>query len=444
MNIDLTPYKHKRICVAVSGGKDSMALLHYIKAHGEDFGISLSALNCDHGIRGEESARDSAFVAAYCGANSIPLRSFKWEGDKFEDESAARFWRLERYKEVIESGGADLVATAHHMNDNAETVLFNLARGTSLSGLTGITDTPALHLVRPLIACTREEIDDYIERNKIPFVTDSTNLSEEYTRNKIRFSVLPALESAVHGAVKNIYRFSRLAAEDEEYFARKAAEIIVDRNPYGFVIKPCGERVIFKRAAHSVVAAGYGKIDYTAEQFERLFELQSAANGKKFEFLGLTAYKEEGGIAICDSRRQDSEDVPFLQNYVGGGLTSYCGILAAACDEGGLNLALSRLDGGLKDKVKILKFDADKIPETAVIRFKRAGDKFTKFGGGTKSLGDYLTDVKIPQSMRLFLPLVCDGGDVLIVGGVEISEKIKVTENTERVGFFVCPDPIKQ
>jgi len=445
MFIDLAPYRDKRICVAVSGGKDSMALLHYLFKCGGDFNIALSAINCDHSIRGEESERDSAFVKQYCEGNGIPLYFFKWDGAKFEDEGLARFWRLCCYSQVA-GEKADLIATAHHMNDNAETVLFNLARGTALSGMTGITDTPVFNLIRPLINCTREEIDAYIAENDIPFVTDSTNLSDDYTRNKIRSTVLPALEAAVPGAVKNIFRFSRLATEDDEYLERKANELIVKRNSYGYIIKPCDERVLFKRACHTIISVYYQKKDYTAEHFERLFNLQSAENGKKFEFLGMTAVKEDKGIAICDdfSLQMEAEGMPFKYNFDCDQELYYARRLAVADREQYLDDILSILNQEEKDKLKVLKYDVDKIPPSAVIRFKRAGDKFTKFGGGTKSLGDYLTDKKVPQSLRGLLPLVCDGNEVLIVGGVEISDKVKITADTKVKGVFVCLDPFKE
>lgn len=397
-----------------------MALLHYLSEHGEEYGITLSALNCDHGIRGEASERDSAFVAAYCGGNCIKLYSFKAEKGVFKSENAARVWRQECYRTVLSGGGADFIATAHHLNDNAETVLFNLARGSALSGMTGICDVPELGLIRPLIGCSREEIDGYIKEYNIPFVTDESNFSDDYTRNKIRHNVLPELEEAVNGAAENIFRFSRIAAEDEEYFARQVEAVLVCRGVYGYLIKPCAERVIFRRAAAKIVAQFYCRKDYTAEHFNKLYNLQFLENGKKFEFLGLIAYKEEGGVAVIENARKlPTEGVPF---------------------QGGQTLETADKD---ESKNKILRYDADKIPGNAVIRYKREGDKFTKFGGGTKSLSDYLTDKKVPQSMRGILPLVCDKSEVLIVGGVEISDKIRIDEGTKKQGIFVCADPFK-
>ncbi|MCM1546352.1 MAG: tRNA lysidine(34) synthetase TilS [Clostridiales bacterium] len=445
MNVNLKQYGGKRICVAVSGGKDSMALLHYLKTHGESYNITLSALNCDHGMRGEASERDSAFVAAYCGGNGIKLHSLKAEKGALKGENDARLWRWNCYNKVLSRGEADLIATAHHLNDNAETVLFNLARGTYLSGMTGITDEPLLRFIRPLIGCSRGEIDAYIEKNGVPFVTDESNFTDDYTRNKIRHNVLPALEDAVHGAAESIYRFSRLAAEDEEYFERQVERVLVRRPPYGYLIKPCSERVIFRRAAQKIVADCYQKKDYTSAHFNALFDLQLLENGKKFEFLGLVAVKEEGGVAIASDWEVycECEGMPFWDNLTWDQMEMYAGVLACAeyaeeCED-----TLASISERYTPPFKILRFDIRKIPDTAVIRFRKNGDKFTKFGGGTKSLSDYLTDKKVPQSLRDNLPLVCDGDDVLMVGGVEISEKVKLDKDTVRQGVFICADPFK-
>ena len=196
--IDLAKYADMKICVAVSGGKDSMALLHYLFNNAKDYGITLSALNCDHKIRGEASARDSKFVKEWCESRSIPLLTFVWD-DYENTESSARSWRRSCYfkateAHMLEDGtkwqGADAVATAHHMNDNAETVLFNLARGSGLSGMKGICDGAhicgKLNLIHPLISCTRAQIDEYIRQNVVQFVEEVGNCTGAYSRMRIR------------------------------------------------------------------------------------------------------------------------------------------------------------------------------------------------------------------------------------------------------------------
>lgn len=443
MQVNLQKYSDKRICVAVSGGRDSMALLHYLSVHGKEYGITLSALNCDHAMRENTSERDSAFVKDYCKDMGIPLHFFAAKKGDFKDESGARAWRLSCYMQVLESGKADLIATAHHLNDNAETVLFNLARGTALSGVCGITDDYSLGLIRPLITCSREDIDEYIKANAVPFVTDESNFTDDYTRNKIRHNVLPALEQAVHGAAKCIYRFSRLAADDEEYFLRRVDEIIIKRYAGNYLIKSCYEKVIFKRAAQRIVAFELQRHDYTAEHMQKLFDLQDAKGGKKFEFLGLVAIKEKDGIAIIESSvlQTDENGTPFYEILQDDQAIEYCGVLACAERKEYAKDTLDIIAENYGKNLKTLSFDIDAIPVSAVIRFRKAGDKFLKFGGGTNSLSDYLTDKKIPQSLRSHIPLVCVGSDVLIVGGVEISDKVKIKDGTKNIGVFICNDP---
>lgn len=445
MKVKLEKYRGKRICVAVSGGKDSMALLYFLNATAQKFGITLSALNCDHAIRGKASKRDSAFVKEECEKLEVPLITFVWETNEPRTENAARLWRQECYKTAacphellngVKWQGADFIATAHHQNDNAETVLFNLARGSSLAGLKGITDTEIefqdgekVNLIRPLIECSRGDIDGYITENGISFVTDESNFTDDYTRNKIRRNVLPELEKAVNGACNSIYRFSRLAADDEEYFGRKVQEILKKRSPYGYEISLCQERVIFKRAVAKIIAY-YGLKDYTGEQLERVFILQNAENGKRFEFLGLTAFKESQKISVCvtsDLERKNNE-INFYE-YLAFGRNEFCGKKLKLCKD----------SSGVAHGEKALRFDLNALPENSVIRFAQKGDRFVKFGGGGKKLGDYFTDKKIPRMLRGSIPVIAHGDEVLCVCGVEISDKIKITENTAN-SFVVIAD----
>lgn len=413
-----------------------MALLHFFHANAAQYNITLSALNCDHGMRKETSARDSAFVKQYCEKEGIPLTCYV-ANRPFRDENEARGWRVFTCY-AAEAEKCDCIATAHHMRDNAETVLFNLARGTALTGMRGITDAAVmaggrpLNLIRPLIDCTREEIENYVAFNNVPYVDDETNFTDDYTRNKIRHNVLPALEDAVPGALRAIYRFSRIAAEYDDYFAAKAAEITGSLPAGGAYIEDCAEKVIFRRAAHTVVAGMFGKKDYTAEHFEKMYELQSAENGKKFEFLGLTAYREDGRICVVQTERKAEGELPYAE-LVRLGVTAFGGEWIRLTDD-----RREVADSVRVPLKKALRFDADKIPAGAVIRFMKQGDRIAKFGGGTKNLGDYFTDKKIPLRLRRRIPLLCTGSDVLIIFGVEISATVKTDELTKNVLYAIA------
>lgn len=459
MKPDLTKYNNKKICVAVSGGRDSAALLTYLHAHAKEYGITLTALNCDHGIRGAQSARDSAFVAEYCKFLGVPLLFFKHKARKNLSESEARVWRLKCYQTAVklqaewteedelparvpESGwfGADAVATAHHLDDNAETVLFNLARGSGLAGLCGITDAHFVNLeiIRPFVGVPRSEIEEYISSAGVKYVDDATNFSNDYTRNKIRLNVLPELEKAVGGAARSIYRFSRLAAEDEEYFDSLITGLgLVQPTPRGVLIRPCNERAVFKRAALRALGTFGDVRDYNADQLERLYAMQSCENGKKFCFLGFAAYKEEDGVFIVRGQSDcGSEEMPFA-DYISLNSRIFGGQTLIIVPETELEAAFA----GVKSQpVKTLKFDFDSVPDGATVRFSRAGDRFTKFGGGTKNLGDYFTDKKIPLRNRANIPLIAVGADIYAVCGVEISEKIKVTDRTRKICYIISAD----
>ncbi len=421
---DLTKYTGMKICVAVSGGMDSTALLHYLYKHCVEYSITVCALNCNHRMRGVTSDRDSGFVKQYCAELGVPLMCFEWNTDERRTESSARQWRLDCYAEAMEKSGADCVATAHHLDDNAETVLFNLARGSALSGLTGITEGGKI--IRPFIGCTRAQIAEYVRANGIPYVEDETNFTDDYTRNMIRHNVLPELEKAVPGASKAVYRFSRLAGEDEEYFDSIIRErgLIVHENG-SVALNFCKEKVIFRRTAVKAVKDIFGRKDYTSATAERLYELQFAENGKKFGFLGLTAYSEKGRIVITEDGGAIADEIPFRS--FGGAFGEYVITFSKNPPEG-----------------RALKFDYGKIPQSAVVRTMRAGDRFTKYGGGTKNLGDWFTDKKIPLRLRGGIPLIADGGEILAVCGYEISDKIKVTDETRQTVYAVCARSDKQ
>ncbi len=442
-----------------------MALLNYLYLNAVEFNIELSALNCDHGMRGENSARDSAFVKEWCKQRKIPLLTFVWKDFDCEEktglksENEARDWRRKCYCKAMSPQkladgtlwrGVDAVATAHHKNDNAESVLFNLARGSGLAGLKGITDSQLngldsgvnLKLIRPLICCSRAEIDEYVRVNGVEYVEDESNFTENYTRNKIRMRVLPELEKTVGGAVENIYRFSRLAAEDEEYFDKLIADKgLIKLTDFGAEIYFCEEKAVFKRAALKAVYLLKQNVrDYTSEHLQRLFGLQFAENGKKFEFLNITAYKEDGKLVLCSKNILD--EAFKIQPFCGykDEEQFFCGELCEIFSAERLEKEFETLSRCFSYKLKILKFDYDRIPESAVIRFVKPGDKFRKFGGGTKNLGDFFTDKKIPVRIRNKIPLIADGQNVLAVCGVEISEIIKVTKDTVNVYCVICAD----
>lgn len=232
------PDAEKRVCVALSGGADSVSLLTVLCSLGDRLGIEVCACHLNHGLRGEESDSDERFCAELCKRLGVSLYARKIDVSvlvqKHESvEEAARKARYGFFEEALAHFGGGVLATAHNANDNAETVLLNLTRGTGLKGLCGIPPVRRFgkngewRVIRPLIYCGRGEIEEYLRSIGEDFVTDKTNLSEDYTRNRMRQRVLSELLAINPSVVGVIGRMTQNLRSDSEYLeeqARKALE----------------------------------------------------------------------------------------------------------------------------------------------------------------------------------------------------------------------------
>ena len=421
MNVDLTQLHGRRVCVALSGGRDSVCLLHVLRACAGKEGITLSALTCEHGIRGEESLADLAFTERLCRDWGVPLRVFRADVPALARvrkqglEEAGRNFRYACFEQILAEGAADVVATAHHLDDAAETVLFRLARGTSLAGLNVF---PARQgIARPFLGVTRAEIDRYMERFRLPFAEDKSNSDERFSRNLLRSRVMPALADIVPNAAEHIAAFAVRASEDDAYLRSLACAALTERG--GAVCVPVGlPAPVFSRACLAALAACGVERDYTSANLAEIARLTVLQSGRKATLPeGVTAVREGSMIAFLPAQPQnDGAELPFGHGtFSVGGYTVMVGETYA---EGALVA------------------DMDAFPEGCVIRTRREGDVFAPFGGGTKPLKKFLTDKKIPARIGHAIPLVACGGEVFAVFGTEISEKVRLTERTVRRGYL--------
>ncbi|MCH5195387.1 MAG: tRNA lysidine(34) synthetase TilS [Oscillospiraceae bacterium] len=212
---------------ALSGGADSTALLLALKEISGEIGFELKACHLNHGLRGKESDRDESFCAKLCESLGVELYTRKINvrehTQKHESlEETARKLRYRFFEEAMERFGENsLIATAHNANDSAETVLLNLVRGTGLKGLCGIPPVRD-RIIRPLIYVKRNEIEEFLKERNRPFVTDSTNFSEDYTRNKIRLKLLPEILEINPSAIEAFSRMSKILRGDSDYLEELA------------------------------------------------------------------------------------------------------------------------------------------------------------------------------------------------------------------------------
>ena len=426
MNIDLTTLvkPNQTVAVALSGGSDSMALLHYMKSNAKKFPFTLIALNVEHGIRGQDSKLDTAFVKDFCDKANIPVLLYevdcvkKAEKEGLSLEQSARILRYECFYNAIESGKCDLVATAHHADDNTESVLFNLFRGTGMKGVSGIKQNFENKIIRPFLSIDKYEIEQYVKANNIPFVTDQTNFCDDYTRNFLRLNVIPKIKEVFPEANKSIRRFCEIAIDEDEFLDELAKSSLSIEKDAIKIPLPLHKALLSRAVIIALKELGLPK-DWEKIHVDGIKELSLLNNGSKFSLpKGITAIKEYDAIVLYKEHLTDCAPKEFK---IGESSFGDKILIAKVVDKNSVNLK----DG--------FYLDFDKIPSTAVIRTKQEGDLFTKFGGGTKSLGDYFTDKKIPLRNRASIPLLANGNEILYIFDVAISDNVKVDDTTSTI-----------
>ena len=423
--------KNAKIAVAVSGGVDSVVLLDRLVALSAKQGFSLSVVHCEHGIRGQESVEDSAFVRGLAEKYGLPFVMFSEDCPALAVamgvslETAARAFRYRVFERLLADGGADYIALAHHLDDGAETALFRLCRGTSIGGVQGMQAVSGRYL-RPLLDESKEEILAYAAANGLAYRTDKTNFERTATRNVLRLDVMPVLEQAIPGTKENLTAFAQQAKEDDEFLCALAERLVQTVNPEneqdtGWRV--ClGEMPLVRRACLMVLQRLGVEKDYTRKHLSALEGLFSLQTGAKVSLpKGLAAVRRYDNI-LFQKEEEIGGELPCVPFQKGEFVWGRYALTVSDTPVGGALFA-----------------DGDKLAG-AVIRGRREGDTFRKFGGGEKPLKKYLIDKKIPQGLRDGLPILAVGERVLAVFGVEISEDVKVTNATKNTVYLAVKE----
>lgn len=414
------------VAVALSGGKDSVCLLDLLLEKSARLSLTVKAINVEHGIRGQASVSDSEFCKRLCDKLGVPLKSYSVNAPAFaaergiSEETAARLLRYRCFEDALSEGFCDVIATAHHLSDSVETVLFNLFRGTSAKGACGIAKSANDgKIIRPLLNAKREQIDEHAKKRNLKFVQDETNFCSDYSRNYIRNRIVPVIEERFPSATDKIADFSAVLREEDEYLDKIALKL-VHKNQVLF----CADDVPFKRACLIVMKECGFKADYESVHLRALCKLKKCECGKSVDLKnGLIAKKTHDGIVFeKKSNTAAPEEIPFS---------------LGKHDLGIYELTFEKAD---EKEAGFLYFDLDKLPENAVIRTRREGDKITAFGGKNKKLKKYLTDKKIEARLSARFPLIAFGDEIFAVCPIDISEKIKTDDNTARMIKIVCTE----
>lgn len=414
--------------VACSGGSDSMALLHFLNANKDRLDIDVVAIYVDHNTR-ENDARDGFFVADFCKKNSIKFYKFMVESKVlmkkfgYTMEQACREARFGLFNSLKERGLVDKIAIAHHQSDQAETVLLHILRGSGLNGACGMSYVRDDFFVRPFLDVSKQEILSYIYENEIDFVEDEQNSQNIFSRNILRNKIFPELRKIWPNVDETLCNFAKICREDDTCIRNlmNFDAVVVAKN----TVKIPVSYFLYEKALISRLMFDCFKKLKAGENVEQkhisllIHFAKNADNGAMLDLPnGVSAHKEYEYVTLT------------VKNSVKNLKTSWP-----------FKLGVTKIDGLGKIKIKktkdltpklgFLLVDGDKIPENAEWRFKKEGDFIEKFGGGLRKIKSYLNDKKVPQRLRKSLPMLAVGGEVLAIAGLEISESLRVTDDTK-------------
>lgn len=427
------------VLVGFSGGADSTALLKLLWEYGQAHEVKVQAVHVNHGIRGAEAERDQKFCERFCQERGIPFRAvcadipFISEKEGIGTEEAGRKVRYEIFEQYLENGCADRVALAHHQNDQAETMLFHLMRGTGLRGLCGMKPV-RIPYIRPFLCVTRQEIERWLIREGISWVEDSTNRELLYTRNRIRHQLLAPMEQIRPGSTAHMAGTAGQLLEIEDYMEQELRRVWQDcvrekdgafqilLHPFS-LLHPAMKKLLAMRCLERLLGSSRNLKTVHAEQVCAL------AQGRKgsrimlpdniFAVLGYQelTVKRGYGAKISEEPVYCVPDGEYL--YMG---ERFCFSLENR--EKNEEIPVNRYTKW---------FDYDKIRHGIVLRTRRPGDYLELAGGAHKKLKDYLIDCKIPREERDRCILLADGSHIIWVTGMRISEAYKVTDRTRRI-----------
>lgn len=369
-----------KVLVAISGGADSVALLIVLKRLGYD----CEALHCNFHLRGEESLRDEMFVRDLCKKEGVKLTVVNFDTAAYAAqkgisiEMAAREQRYEAFESHRKECGATAIAVAHHRNDSAETMLLNLVRGTGLKGLHGIQPKNG-YVVRPLLCVERKEIVEYLEWRGAGYVTDSTNLESEFTRNRIRLQIIPLLQEINPSIIESLAATAERLGEAEKVYAKGIEEGIA-RVKNGNIINIAAlER---EPSPQSLLHEILRPIGFNSSQVNDILQSMDGDSGRTFTCKNWQVVKDRTALIITAK-----EDCSINTELPCNGTVETA--------HGRLLCTTAEFSGTIEREKEIATIDCDKVQMPLTLRNREEGDRFTPFGmRGSKLVSDYLTDSK--------------------------------------------------
>ncbi|MGI6084415.1 MAG: tRNA lysidine(34) synthetase TilS [Acetivibrionales bacterium] len=439
-----------KIIVGVSGGADSVCLLKVLLEIKDEFDLSILAVHVNHGLRGDESFHDQSYVTELCNNWGISVKTFfvdiKALSKKLEisEEEAGREARYKLFGKVLKNTDADYIAVAHHLDDQAETVMHNIIRGTGLDGLCGMSMKQG-KIIRPLLNIPRSQIIKYLENNNINFCTDSSNKSFDYTRNRIRNVLFPEINRLFGVDPANqLFKLSTLVSDDRDFLdqeTKRAFEAIVLSDSDELVLSATGLRNLSNAIEKRIIRLAWERINSSRKNLESVHVDQiitlcrNNRTGKKVVLKNdievLLSYDR---LIFKKTGKKDYWPYSYYINMEGfTKVPELQAVLEAKVITGG-NLSYMGDIEQVPENSLVQFFDLDKLDGEAVVRNRLAGDKIRPYkGAGEKKLKDFFIDKKIPGEKREMIPLVARGNRIIWIVGMRTSEDYRARKDTKNV-----------
>lgn len=415
------PSTDKAIVVGFSGGSDSVCLLDMLYR----MGYTVIAAHLNHNMR-PTAMRDMEFCARFCKERGVAFESRVADEGSLKSESDAREARYSFFRDVMESHGIEYLATAHNKNDSAETVLLHLLRGAATDGLCGIEPVQG-NIIRPLIAVKKSEVLEYCKKNKLEFMTDETNLSDIYSRNKLRNRFIPELEREFNPSLIDVLADNaRIVAQDRDYM-KKSAEAAFSGIVKGAGVDCNGLCALEPAMKSRCVQLLWQKNTDVGNNLSHVYTesilalAQKNKNGTKLSLPnGYSARIDYGTLVIL----KEKETTDFEYEIEPGRWYDILDVgVKVGIFEDGDGLLVS-LDGG----------------EKLVVRSRRAGDRFVPSGmRGSKSVSDYFTDVKLPSEKRNLTPIFTADGAIMAIGTFRAADGFSKGEKGREYVIRITP-----
>ena len=436
-----------KILVALSGGPDSVCLLNLLIEMKGEFNIEVGAAHINHMLRGDEAYADEEYVKRVCELNDIPCfikrvdinRVSKEKG--ISSEMAGREERYNFFDEIRTKYLYDKVALAHNANDQAETVLMRLMRGSGLEGLTGIKAKRDEIYIRPILGCDRSEIESYCMEKGLKPRIDKTNLENIYSRNKVRLELIPYIRENFNTDIINtLNRIARLLEKDSEFIQCYVDEAIEKCCVFNekliirselFELK---EAILTRAIKNSIMRFSQKYYNIEMKHIHDIVYLQNNKSGSKISLPNeLEALNSYGNIEIKFTNHDEKENIK--ENNI---LITKENVYNYLVEFYNYNIEFNVLKRDEKlnfSKDPLIKyFDYDKIVNDIEVRRRKAGDTIKPYGmKGKKKLKDLFMDLKIPREDRDEIPLVCFNNEIAWIVGIRTSEDFKINKNTKNI-----------